>query len=611
MSPWLKHKESIQNSATELFESKIDEVVANAELDASESLKLEESETDGLAQLILDETDALEESIIDAAGEDQSGVSETTITTAKVATAYFIFTAVQRAMDRTHGAVIARQRDSDLAPEEGRKTIQEAVDSAVKIGKSEIEFVATNEVGTSYGEMVKEHHESLGDVAYVWNTSFNNSRQTHIDNHLKIFRFDSAPSTGHPGHEHNCQCWMERPQTELNQVENKRGINVQNFRSEVQGDTLKLKIHGVIVNDAWYEDEVAAIEIINEIQAYEGQSIELSIYSGGGDAFAGAAIKSALQQHSAKVTANVIGLAASAATTIAAGADHITIGETDTFLIHNAWTFAAGDKLAMRRISDDLDTLDKSIAFTWAKRSGIKQDDIHSLMNEDRYMTAQEALEKGLVNEIRDTSSAQNCVGGFCAPQSAISKMPADMVSKYRVTAAQSRIGQNPITPNIQKSKPSNSARAVEINDKEEAKVDLDELKAKLAIANKENGKLKNQVADLEQSQISDEQREKVRNEVRKELQAEQTELNNTLKVANDAGFEVDGSTADEVRRNVVKEAGAENSHEMSDESATNVFNLVIKNAKDALANEAADDVSEAFSGKQDADDLPTSIDKT
>lgn len=619
MNPWLNHKEVIEKSATVLFESKVDEVVTNAAEDPENSLKLEESEKDELIQVIIDETEGIQESVVDASGSDgDSGASESTLTAGKVATAFFVLAVVQRAMDRTHGAVIARQRDSDLAPEADKKTLDEAVDSAVALGKSEISYVSTNEAGTSYGEIVKEHHESLGDTAYVWNTTFNNSRQTHIDNHLKEFEWNEAPATGHPGHEPNCQCWVSRPSEE--QFTNIREPSMQNFKSLVENDTLKLSIMGVIVESQYWDDEVGAIEIIKEIENYKGNKIDVSIYTRGGDAFAGSAIKSALQNHPAhkaeNIIGNIYGLAASAGTTVAGGCNKIIIGETDNYLIHNASTVAWGDSKTFRRVASDLETLNNSIAFGWSKRTGKSADEIHALMDEDKYLTAQEAVEIGLADEIRTVDGENefsNCVGSFCAQQSILNGLPKEAISKYNVVNISTRIGQKE-DPNIRqksesqihirresKAEISNSADSKQIT--EESAVNLDEAKAKISILENKNTKLLNQIESLEENQAGDDLRETVRNEVREELKNERLEMDKVLNVLNESKIEAEGDSAAELKRNALINQKVDGAAELADESVSAVFDFLVSNKKKEISEEESKEAGAAFTGASNSQD--------
>ncbi|NCP40670.1 MAG: Clp protease ClpP, partial [Rhodoferax sp.] len=67
------------------------------------------------------------------------------------------------------------------------------------------------------------------------------------------------------------------------------------------------------------------------------RDITVNLNSPGGDFFEGVAIYNLLRQHQAKVTVNVMGLAASAASIIAMAGDDINMGEGSFLMIHNAW----------------------------------------------------------------------------------------------------------------------------------------------------------------------------------------------------------------------------------------------------------------------------------
>jgi ATP-dependent Clp protease, protease subunit len=111
-------------------------------------------------------------------------------------------------------------------------------------------------------------------------------------------------------------------------------------------------------------------EFVKNFNSLKADTIHLRIDSGGGDVFAARAMKTAIMQHKAKVIAHIDGIAASAASFLAMGADEIEIVDGGFFMIHNASSFL--DILGYFAI-DDLDQLLKDIG---------KEKDKHGMINE-------------------------------------------------------------------------------------------------------------------------------------------------------------------------------------------------------------------------------------
>lgn len=145
---------------------------------------------------------------------------------------------------------------------------------------------------------------------------------------------------------------------------------------------------------------ITAEEFVREIKATEATVIHLRIDSPGGDVFMARAMKTALEQHSAKVIAHVDGLAASAASYLMLGADEVQIAQGAFVMIHNAWSITLGDHRDHSASANMLDKIDGSIRTDYAAKSGKSVEDFRELMNAETWLDADEALELGLVDRV-------------------------------------------------------------------------------------------------------------------------------------------------------------------------------------------------------------------
>jgi ATP-dependent Clp protease protease subunit len=185
-------------------------------------------------------------------------------------------------------------------------------------------------------------------------------------------------------------------------IDNK--IDIQN-----KDDEATIYLYGDI--GGWFG--IDSQEFIKGFNAITAKTIHLRIDSGGGDIFAARAIKTAIMQHSSKVIAHIDGIAASAASFLAMGADEVEIVEGGFFMIHNALSFldVLGyfnlqeiDKLIenLNKEKELHEKLNQSIANDYAKKTGKTAEEFLKMMNEETWFTAKESLEIGFADRIYD-----------------------------------------------------------------------------------------------------------------------------------------------------------------------------------------------------------------
>jgi ATP-dependent Clp protease protease subunit len=173
-----------------------------------------------------------------------------------------------------------------------------------------------------------------------------------------------------------------------------------NFRTEENGRILELI--GEIAKESWFGDEVTPREFKNELNEGSGD-ISVVINSPGGDIFAASEIYTALKDYSrgkGKVSVIIDALAASAASVIAMSGDEVKMSPTAYMMIHNPWTFAAGDSEEMRVIARQLDEIKEGVINAYKIKSGLSRERISQMMDAEMYVSAAEAVRLGLADEI-------------------------------------------------------------------------------------------------------------------------------------------------------------------------------------------------------------------
>lgn len=171
----------------------------------------------------------------------------------------------------------------------------------------------------------------------------------------------------------------------------------------VADDKTVLYLHGLV--GAWY-DGITAKGVRETLASVTGGEVEVHLNSHGGDMFEGISIKNYLLQHPAKVTVVIDGLAASSASIIAMGGDTILMPRDTQLMIHNPWTFAAGNAKELRKVADDLEKSQASIEETYLKRFKGERSELKALLDEETFLTADEAVALGLADGIYDDKAA-------------------------------------------------------------------------------------------------------------------------------------------------------------------------------------------------------------
>lgn len=163
--------------------------------------------------------------------------------------------------------------------------------------------------------------------------------------------------------------------------------------------------------DTSAKDVITAIKDLGDID-----QLNIYINSPGGVVSEGMAIRNFLARQPFKKNVYIDSLCASIATVIAFGINaSVHMESTALVMIHNAWTFAAGNSKELRKCADDLEKHDATIRQTYFERTADKlsEDEISEMMAAETWLDAQECLDYGFIDEI--VSSGTQAVA--CLPE--------------------------------------------------------------------------------------------------------------------------------------------------------------------------------------------------
>jgi ATP-dependent Clp protease, protease subunit len=159
------------------------------------------------------------------------------------------------------------------------------------------------------------------------------------------------------------------------------------------------------IGSGWFGG-ISAKQFSDDIKALgKVEKITVRLNSPGGDVFDGIAIYNILKSNPAQVVVNIDGLAASIASVIAMAGDEINMAENAMMMIHEAWTIGMGNAGDFREIADRLEKVNGVIRDTYAKQTGDKAtaEKLQSLMADETWMTAQEAMDYGLIHSMSES----------------------------------------------------------------------------------------------------------------------------------------------------------------------------------------------------------------
>lgn len=175
------------------------------------------------------------------------------------------------------------------------------------------------------------------------------------------------------------------------------------LKAAVENTADTITIYGLIGED-WFGEGVTVKRIDAALRAIGDKPVTVYINSPGGDMFEGIAIYNRLREHSQKVTTKVLGLAASAASVIyLAGADR-QVASSAFLMIHNCWTWLAGNRHYLRGVADDLQEFDAAMADLYAETSGQPVEDMAELMDDETFIRGKRAVELGLATGLLTAS---------------------------------------------------------------------------------------------------------------------------------------------------------------------------------------------------------------
>lgn len=192
-------------------------------------------------------------------------------------------------------------------------------------------------------------------------------------------------------------------------------------------ETVELRIEGDIVsNDDASFYRLFEIDCIDpksftaELKKYDGKDLTVWINSYGGDTVAASLMYTQLMNHKGGVNVIIDGIAASAASVIAMAGGRVSMSPTALMMIHNPALGTYGDHNEMQKAIEILGQVKESIINAYEIKTGLSREEISKLMDDETWMSANEAKNMGFCDEVLTASD-----------ESVIDKLKAANIAVY------------------------------------------------------------------------------------------------------------------------------------------------------------------------------------
>lgn len=165
-------------------------------------------------------------------------------------------------------------------------------------------------------------------------------------------------------------------------------------------DFYKLTVKDRVANLYIFGDIYSDTSLMAEISELDVDEINVYINSYGGAVSEGLAIYNALKNHKATVNTYCQGFACSIASVIMQAGDARYMCSSSLLMIHNAWTLTMGNSEELRKTADDLEKINGEVLKIYVEKSGLSEDEVKQMLDDEDWITSDEAIAKGLADKV-------------------------------------------------------------------------------------------------------------------------------------------------------------------------------------------------------------------
>ena len=186
-----------------------------------------------------------------------------------------------------------------------------------------------------------------------------------------------------------------------------------NMRAADAAAATEIQLYGLILpheevtflRDCFGDETAMSGKMFREAMEKIEGPVTLRINSDGGDVFEASTMLQAIRERQKgdhPVNCSIDGIAASAASLVAAACTEIEIAEVGFVMIHEASGGFYGRASDMETGAKILRDMNDSVADVYAKRTGMERDEILALMDAETYLNAEDAVAQGFADRVAE-----------------------------------------------------------------------------------------------------------------------------------------------------------------------------------------------------------------
>lgn len=164
--------------------------------------------------------------------------------------------------------------------------------------------------------------------------------------------------------------------------------------------TADIYIFGDIVPFEFFEGDVSAYGIVQQIKDLDVDTINVHIDSYGGSVSEGWAIYNALREHPARINTYGDGFVASAALYPFLAGDSRYASNLSAYYFHEVMSSAYGYAKDLRAAANEAEVFTEIGIKAFTDRAGIAEEDVRQLMAEETWLSPEQALEYGIATAV-------------------------------------------------------------------------------------------------------------------------------------------------------------------------------------------------------------------
>lgn len=192
-----------------------------------------------------------------------------------------------------------------------------------------------------------------------------------------------------------------------------------------------LYLDGTIAEYSWFDDDVTPAQFRDELLSGTGP-VTIWINSPGGDVFAAAQIYNMIREYKGKVTVKIDGIAASAASVIAMAGDEVLMSPVSMMMIHNPWTWAAGDANELEKVISQLEAVKETIINAYQLKTGLDRKELSKLMDDETYFDVNWAIAHKFADGVTERRSFEEGTNNKIAHKFSACAASAELYAKLR-----------------------------------------------------------------------------------------------------------------------------------------------------------------------------------